>query len=157
MPGCSPPASLFRLLLHVVGGAGGRRLQVEAAFSVALVCPFEDVHPLQRPMTLLQAAGLLDLRYHLPTNYPALPAVMSDPGLRPFFQDIALAKLKNKLVSFLAFAFAPSSEFQAGIDVHASISERACRLPALRLCAATQALTLDLSFSTGMHATHEPA
>ena len=59
---------------------------------------------------MLQAAGLPDLRHHLPTNHPALPAVMSDPGLRPFFQDIALTKLKNKLVSFLAFAFAPSSE-----------------------------------------------
>lgn len=73
---------------------------------------------------------------------------MSDPGLRPFFQDIALTKLKNKLVSFLAFAFAPSSECQPGIGVHASINGRACRLPAMRLCAAIQAVVLDHPFPT---------
>ena len=90
-------------------------------------CPFRDVH--------LQAIWLLDLAYHLPINHRALPAVMSDPGLRPFFQDIALTKLKNKLVSFLAFAFAPSSESWLGCDMPASLSEPACRSLAMRLCA----------------------
>ena len=111
MPGCSPLAHLIRLLQHFVGSAGGCRSHVKAASCDVLKCLVRDVNLLQRPMTSLQATGLLDLAHHLPLNHPALPAVMSDPGLRPFFQDIALAKLKNKLVSFLAFAFAPSSEF----------------------------------------------
>ena len=101
---------------------------MKAASCDVLQCPFRDV-------VHLQAIWLLDLAHHLPTSHRALPAVMSDPGLRPFFQDIALTKLKNKLVSFLAFAFAPSSESWLGCDVPASLSERACRLLAMSLCA----------------------